>query len=248
MIGSLIGAGVAALGSGINAIMGARASSRRKRELAKRERDNQFWYDRRYNEVGHERADAQRLLTKMREAQADRMSRAAGANAVMGGSSARVASEQVAANKAMGDTIASIDAAQEARKDRIENQYLGRKDAIAAARDKVDAAEQANLANAASVASAIGANIAASAVGNGGGKVQTAGQKAAAQAKVGTPTGTDGMVGVSSVKGATAAVPSYNPYASVWSEPELEYSDDSLYDTTLTDTLRRGLRKQYGYG
>ena len=87
MIGALIGAGVSLAGQGINAILGARQAARQQRELDKQERDNQAWYDRRYNEVGHERADAQRLLTKMAEAQRQRTLDAAGRSAVIGSSS-----------------------------------------------------------------------------------------------------------------------------------------------------------------
>lgn len=167
-IGSIIGAGVGLVGTGINALIGAAKERARRRALAKRERENQLWYDRRYNEVGRERGDAQRLLTKMREAQRDRMDRVAGRQAVMGGSSAVRASEQESANKALGDTVSQIDAAQESRRDKIEQQYLSRKDAISNARDKLDLAHQTNLANAATQASAIGAQLAASAVGGGG--------------------------------------------------------------------------------
>lgn len=258
LLGALIGAGTGLIGTGINAIMGARKARAEQRALAKAERENQQWYDRRYNEVGRERADAQRLLTRMREAQSDRMSRAAGANAVVGGSSARVASEQAAANKAVGDTISQIDAAQEARRDKIEGQYLSRKDNLRNARMRSLAADKANLANAATQAGLIGANIAASAIGGDANTgTKTLGQAAAARAKSLPATDKDGVVGASSVRPAgttgttganeandTTAGEVYNPYASVWSLPELQYNYDPRYGTTMSGNLLNYWRNQ----
>lgn len=161
MIGALIGAGVSLAGQGINAILGARQAARQQRELDKQERDNQAWYDRRYNEVGHERADAQRLLTKMAEAQRQRTLDAAGRSAVIGSSSAIRAAGQQADGKAMTDTVAQIDAAQEARRDKIDAQYNATKQAISKARAGLAAQQAANIANAATGAAMAGAQIAA---------------------------------------------------------------------------------------
>lgn len=214
--GAIAGAVLGAGGTLWNALSGAAAERRRRSALAKRERENQSWYDRRYNEVGHERADAQRLLTKMREAQQARMQRAAGSSAVVGGSSASKAAEQQAANKAMGDTVAQIDAAQEARKDRIEQKYLSRKDAIADARAHLDLAHQQSMANAATQASGIAANLAAS-VGSGkesASQTQPTQQKAVQQVPA---TGTTSAQGTNSTR--------------------LRYSDNPYYGTTMHDNL-----------
>lgn len=161
MLGALIGAGVSLAGQGINAILGARQAARQQRELDKQERDNQAWYDRRYNEVGHERADAQRLLTKMADAQRQRTLDSAGRSAVIGSSSAIRAAGQQADGKAMADTVAQIDAAQEARRDKIDAQYNATKQAISKARAGLAAQQSANIANAATGASLAGAQIAA---------------------------------------------------------------------------------------
>lgn len=228
LLGTLIGAGTGLVGAGINAIMGARKARAEQRALAQAERDNQQWYDRRYNEVGRERADAQRLLTRMREAQSDRMSRAAGANAVVGGSSARVASEQAAANKAVGDTISQIDAAQEARRDKIEGQYLSRKDNLRNARMRSLAADKANLANAATQAGVIGANIAASAIGGDG-------VSGAASAKADESAGATESAGTNGTAGATGNA-----------NTMLSYSDNHYYGKTMGDNLNEYWRKQLG--
>lgn len=168
MIPAIIGAVVGAAGTGANALLGAAERRRQQRILDAEERKNRLWYDRRYNEVGRETAVGQRMLEKMREAQRERMSSVAGRSAVMGGSSAVSAAESAAANKAIGDTVGAIDAQQEARRDRIEQQYRQRDAQISAQRQNMSAQQQANLANAATQASAIGAQVAMSAAGNGG--------------------------------------------------------------------------------
>ena len=203
-----LGLGLASLGLSAgsslwNAISGWKAERARRRALAKRERENQLWYDRRYNEAGHERADAQRLLTKMRDAQKARMDRAAGAHAVVGADSGLKASEQQAANKAIGDTVANIDAAQEARKDKIENQYMARKDAIANANDKLDLEHQQQTANALTEASKLGAGVLSLAADYGNN----------------APTNANGTTSGNNIAGPVAD-PSREIGGSVWDDPD----------------------------
>lgn len=168
MIPAIIGAVAGVAGTGVNALLGAAERRRQQRMLDAEERKNRLWYDRRYNEEGRETAVGQRMLEKMREAQRERMSSVAGRSAVMGGSSAVSAAESAAANKAIGDTVGQLDANQEARRDRIEQQYRQRDAQISAQRANLSAQQQANLANAATQASAIGAQIAAGAASGSG--------------------------------------------------------------------------------
>lgn len=174
MIPAIIGAVAGVAGTGVNALLGAAERRRQQRMLDAEERKNRLWYDRRYNEEGRETAVGQRMLEKMREAQRERMSSVAGRSAVMGGSSAVSAAESAAANKAIGDTVGQLDANQEARRDRIEQQYRQRDAQISAQRANLSAQQQANLANAATQASAIGAQIAAGAA-SGSGKTKSDG-------------------------------------------------------------------------
>lgn len=171
MIPAIIGAVAGVAGTGVNALLGAAERRRQQRMLDAEDRKNRLWYDRRYNEEGRETAVGQRMLEKMREAQRERMSSVAGRSAVMGGSGAVAAAESAAANKAIGDTVGQLDANQEARRDRIEQQYRQRDAQISAQRANLSAQQQANLANAATQASAIGAQIAAGAA-SGSGKVK----------------------------------------------------------------------------
>lgn len=134
LFSDIAGLGTAAVGVGISALGGARAARQRRRELAQRERENNAWYDQRYNELGTERADAQAALSAMRAAQAQRMSSARGASAVMGASAGSVAAEKNAANMAMGQTIGQINANAEAYKQGVENTYLQRKNDLSKAK------------------------------------------------------------------------------------------------------------------
>lgn len=159
MISAIIGAGTAAIGAGLSALGGARAARAKRRELAKRESENNAWYDQRYNELGTERADAQAALSAMRAAQAQRMQAARGAGAVMGASAGSVAAEKNAANMAMGQTIGQINAGAEQYKQGIENTYMQNKNDISNQRIQAAEAQARNMAQAGSQLSSLGAGI-----------------------------------------------------------------------------------------
>ena len=125
-IGSLIGAAIG-LGSSIyGGIKASRAMKGVKQNLEQQQRENQNWYDRRYNEDATQRADAQRILTQTAEAIKQRNKAAAGSAAVMGGTEESVAATKAANAQAMADAASRIAVAGEARKDGIEQQYLQR--------------------------------------------------------------------------------------------------------------------------
>lgn len=92
-------------------------------------RDNQNWFDRRYNEDATQRADAQAMLTQTAEAIKNRNRQAAGSAAVMGGTEESVAATKEANAKAMADATSQIAVAGERRKDAIEQQYRAKNDA-----------------------------------------------------------------------------------------------------------------------
>lgn len=139
------------------------ASAKKQDAMVEAERKkNEQWYNRRYNEVGTERADAQAALTAMREAQKQRSANARGASVVAGGSAESAAAEKAAQNAAMAQAISSINVANEARKDSIENQYMA-KDAsisaqkLAAEQAKADAIAKAGAGLDATLNKALGA-------------------------------------------------------------------------------------------
>lgn len=158
LLGAL-GLGLGAAGSAANFISQAEEARKRRRALDERERENEAWYTRKYNEVGTESATAQRALTAMRDAQQARMNRASGAAAVSGASSESVAAEKAAANKTIGDTASAITAQDDARKERVENEYRREKRAIENARDNISLQKQQNTAAATSQALNTAGNI-----------------------------------------------------------------------------------------
>ena len=132
MIGTAlaIGAGVGALG-GLFGSLGKRSAIQKQLEmLDQKKRDNQNWFDRRYNEDSTQRADAQRLLKITEDSMRKRTKAAAGREAVMGGATENTMREKEAANQVMADAVSQINAAGEQRKDQIEAQYRQQKDAL----------------------------------------------------------------------------------------------------------------------
>jgi len=130
MIGSLIGAGVGAATSIFGGISAAKAARKANRMLEQQKKDNQAWYDRRYNEDATQRADAQAILTQTMDNIRQRNRAAAGAAAVMGGTEESVAATKAANAGAMADAATQIAVAGANRKDNIENQYLATKNNI----------------------------------------------------------------------------------------------------------------------
>ncbi len=127
LIGGAIGAGISAIGGIFGGISASKAMKKVKRNIEQQQKENQDWYDRRYNEDATQRADAQRMITMVNESIKKRNKQAAGAAAVMGGSEEAVAMAKEANNQALSDTTSQIVANAEQRKDNIEQQYLNRK-------------------------------------------------------------------------------------------------------------------------
>lgn len=171
LLGAL-GLGLGAAGSAANFISQAKEARKRRRALDERERENEAWYNRKYNEVGTESATEQRALTAMRDAQQSRMNRASGAAAVSGASSESVAAEKAAANKTIGDTVSAIAARDDARKERVDDEYRREKRAIDNARDNISLQKMQNTAAATSQALNTAGNIIAlgGEMGGSGGK------------------------------------------------------------------------------
>lgn len=123
MLGSLIGGGLSAVGGIFGGISASKAMKKVKKNLEAQKKENQSWYDRRYNEDATQRADAQRILTKTEESIRNRNRQAAGTQAVMGGTEESVAAAKAANNQALADATSQIAVNAEARKDNIEAQY-----------------------------------------------------------------------------------------------------------------------------
>lgn len=128
MIGALIGGAVGALGGLFGSSSKNKAIRKQMAKVNEMKKENQAWYDRRYNEDATQRADAQRLLTLTEESIKKRNKAAAGTAAVMGGTNESVAAAKEANSQALADVTSQIAASADQRKDRIEQQYLQKND------------------------------------------------------------------------------------------------------------------------
>lgn len=162
MIGTLIGAGLGLASSIAGGIANRKARKKQEQMLAQQQRDNQAWYDRKYNEDPTKRADTVRLLTQMQEQIKNRNRAAKGRQAVMGGTEDSTTAVKEANNKTLADTTSQIVAANEARKDAIEQQYQQNKRSIQGQQMQMEAEKSADTANVVAGVAGTAANIAAS--------------------------------------------------------------------------------------
>uniref|UniRef100_UPI004025FC7B hypothetical protein n=1 Tax=Prevotella sp. TaxID=59823 RepID=UPI004025FC7B len=171
MIGALIGAGLSIASSIAGGIANRKARRKQEQMLAQQQRENQAWYDRRYNEDPTKRADTVRLLTQMQEQIKNRNRAAKGRQAVMGGTEDSTTAVKEANNKTLADTTSQIVAANEARKDAIEQQYQQNKRSIQGQQMQMEAEKSADTANVVAGVAGTAANIAATLdAGTGGAK------------------------------------------------------------------------------
>ena len=127
MVGTLIGGALGAVQGWLGSTSRNNALNKQIGMVEQQQREDTDWFNRRYNEDATQRADAQRLLAITEENIRKRNRAAAGTQAVMGGSEESVAATKEANAKAMADATSQIVAANEQRKDQIEQQYRQRK-------------------------------------------------------------------------------------------------------------------------
>ena len=173
MIGALIGAGLSVASSIAGGIANRKARRKQEQMIAQQQKENQAWYDRKYNEDPTKRADTVRLLTQMQEQIKNRNKAAKGRQAVMGGTEDSTTAVKEANNKTLADTTSQIVAANDARKDNIEQQYMARKSQLQGQQMGLEAEKAADTANAVAGVAGTAANIAA-AIDGGLGKSKVA--------------------------------------------------------------------------
>lgn len=184
MLGTLIGAGLGLASSIAGGIANRKARQKQEQMIAQQQKENQAWYDRKYNEDPTKRADTVRLLTQMQEQIKNRNKAAKGRQAVMGGTEDSTTAVKEANNKTLADTTSQIVAANDARKDNIEQQYMARKSQLQGQQMGLEAEKAADTANAVAGVAGTAANIAAS-LDSGAGKSKVA------RPSVASPTATD---------------------------------------------------------
>lgn len=173
MLGALIGAGLGLASSIAGGIANRKARRKQEQMIAQQQKENQAWYDRTYNADPTKRADTVRLLTQMQEQIKNRNKAAKGRQAVMGGTEDSTTAVKEANNKTLADTTSQIVAANDARKDNIEQQYMNRKNQLQNQQMGLDAEKAADTANAVAGVAGTAANIAA-AIDGGLGKSKVA--------------------------------------------------------------------------
>lgn len=173
MLGALIGAGLGLASSIAGGIANRKARRKQEQMIAQQQRENQAWYDRTYNADPTKRADTVRLLTQMQEQIKNRNKAAKGRQAVMGGTDDSTTAVKEANNKTLADTTSQIVAANDARKDNIEQQYMNRKNQLQNQQMGMEAEKAADTANAVAGVAGTAANIAAT-IDSGAGKSKVA--------------------------------------------------------------------------
>lgn len=145
-IGAIIG-GALKLGSKIVGGIKQRKFQKKQEERINQQlKENEDWFNRRYNEDATQRADAQRLLTMTQDNMRRNSQAAAGAAAVAGGTTESVAAAKAANNQMMADTVGQIAADAANRKDAIEQQYQANKAGLMGDLNALDAQAMKNAA------------------------------------------------------------------------------------------------------
>lgn len=114
----VVGGLASSLIGGAKASEAARAAERRQR--AQEAKEN-AWYTRRYNEDYVDTAAGQNLVRRAKEFAKENWRKAAGAQAVAGGTAAATQMAKDAGNKMVGDTIANIAATDQQRKSHVDD-------------------------------------------------------------------------------------------------------------------------------
>ena len=203
MLGALIGAGLGLASSIAGGVANRKARRKQEQMIAQQQKENQAWYDRKYNEDPTKRADTVRLLTQMQEQIKNRNKAAKGRQAVMGGTEDSTTAVKEANNKTLADTTSQIVAANDARKDNIEQQYMNRKNQLQNQQMGLEAEKAADSANAVAGVAGTAANIAAS-LDSGAGKSKVA------RPSVASPSATD----MAKLDAKVGAVPTQQQVAS----------------------------------
>lgn len=160
MIGSLVGAGLSAVGSIFGGISASKAMKKVKANLQEQKQENEAWYNRRFNEDATQRADAQRILAKTEESIHSRNRQAAGVQAVTGGTEESVAAAKAANNQALAEAASQIAVAGDNRKDQIEHAFRQRDAQLKDAENNMEVGKAQAIGSAVQGVTSAGASIA----------------------------------------------------------------------------------------
>lgn len=120
-----IGAAIGVVGGLASSLIGGAKASEAARAAERRQRVQEAkenaWYTRRYNEDYADTAAGQNLVRRAKEFAKENWRKAAGAQAVAGGTAAATQMAKDAGNKMVGDTIANIAATDQQRKSHVDD-------------------------------------------------------------------------------------------------------------------------------
>lgn len=150
MIGSIVGAATGLVSGIAGGIKARKAARKANAVLDKQAKENEDWYNRRYNEDYTQSVEARSALTRAKEYARERLMGASGAAAVMGGTDESVAQAKKAADEVISDTARGIAENATAKRDAVESQYLGTKNNITNQRVSIYNQQAANATQAAS--------------------------------------------------------------------------------------------------
>lgn len=123
IIPAIIGAAVAIGSTAFGASQGAEANRRAARMQKGAEAKEEAWYRRRYNEDYADTAAGHNLIRRAKEFNRENWKKAAGAQAVAGGTDAATQMAKDAGNKMMADTLANVAATDQQRKENVDNMH-----------------------------------------------------------------------------------------------------------------------------
>lgn len=120
-----IAAAIGAVAGLASSLIGGAQASQAAREAENRQRRQEAkenaWYNRRYNEDYVDTAAGQNLVRRAKEYAKENWRKAAGAQAVAGGTDAAAQMAKDAGNNMVGDTIANIASTDQQRKENVDN-------------------------------------------------------------------------------------------------------------------------------
>ena len=134
ILAAALAAGSAIAGGGVSAAKAAAARRIQRRYYDEASRDNEQWYQRRFNEDITQRTDAQNALRSAREYADARIRQASGASAVGGATAESAALAKQQADNVVSGVTTDIAAQASKRKDAIDSNYQATKQQIKAGR------------------------------------------------------------------------------------------------------------------
>lgn len=150
---SAIGIGVGLASSLLGGASAARQARRAQARQRQQEGSERAWYDRRYNEDYVDTAAGQNLVRRAKDAAREQWRKAAGAQAVAGGTDAATAQAKEAGTRMIGDTIANIAAQDTQRKANVDAMHRQAEQTQAAHDVALQQTKAQNITNATQAAS-----------------------------------------------------------------------------------------------